>query len=228
MSSAKPGPISGTTGLMGLLGNPIRHSLSPTIHNAALQALGIDWVYLALPVQAAELAGVMRALEALDCHGLSVTLPHKRAVAALVAERSPLAERLGAVNTLVRRQAGGWLGTNTDVEGFMAPLRANDWQGRRAVVLGCGGSALAVVAGLEMLGFASIQVAGRDPAQLEAFCQGGALLAYGEGRNLPGEEGTSALSAALTFGTLSPRQAWAAAQEARQLARSTEAHAVDF
>jgi len=172
MSAAKPGPISGTTGLMGLLGNPIRHSLSPTIHNAALQALGIDWVYLALPVEAAELAGVMRALEALDCHGLSVTLPHKRAVAALVAERSPLAERLGAVNTLVRRQAGGWLGTNTDVEGFMAPLRANDWQGRRAVVLGCGGSALAVVAGLEMLGFASIQVAGRDPAKLEAFCSG--------------------------------------------------------
>ncbi|MEB3303797.1 MAG: FAD-binding domain-containing protein, partial [Cyanobacteriota bacterium] len=60
-------------------------------------------------------------------------------------------------------------------------------------------------------------------AQLEAFCQGGALLAYGEGRNLPGEEGTSALSAALKFGTLSPRQAWAAAQEARQLARSDEA-----
>jgi deoxyribodipyrimidine photo-lyase len=60
-------------------------------------------------------------------------------------------------------------------------------------------------------------------AQLEAFCQGGALLAYGEGRNLPGEEGTSALSAALKFGTLSPRQAWAAAQEARQLARSAEA-----
>ena len=60
-------------------------------------------------------------------------------------------------------------------------------------------------------------------AQLEAFCQGGALLAYGQGRNLPGEEGTSALSAALKFGTLSPRQAWAAAQEARQLARSDEA-----
>ena len=167
-STTRPGP-GGSTALAGVLGDPVHHSLSPAIHNAALTELGLDWVYLALPVSAADLAAVVPALEALGCRGLSVTLPHKRAVAALVAELSPLAQRLGAVNTLVRRPQGGWLGTNTDVEGFLAPLRQDDWQQRRAVVLGCGGSALAVLAALEQLGFGSIAVAGRNASALAAF-----------------------------------------------------------
>jgi shikimate dehydrogenase len=115
---------------------------------------------------------VVAALEALDCRGLNVTLPHKQAVAALATELSPLAQRLGAVNTLVRRPEGGWLGTNTDVEGFLAPLREGDWQDRRAVVLGCGGSALAVLAALEQLGFSAISVAGRNAAALGALQAG--------------------------------------------------------
>jgi len=123
-------------------------------------------------VTAADLASVVPALEALDCRGLNVTIPHKQAVTALVAELSPLAQRLGAVNTLVRRPQGGWLGTNTDVEGFLAPLRDADWQGQRAVVLGCGGSALAVLAGLEQLGFGSITVAGRNTTALAALLEG--------------------------------------------------------
>ena len=121
--------------------------------------------------QGLQLTAVVGALEALDCRGLNVTLPHKRSVAALVAELCPLAERIGAVNTLVRRQQGGWLGTNTDVAGFLAPLRGRDWQGRRALVLGCGGSALAVLAGLESLGFAAVAVAGRDPRRLAALAE---------------------------------------------------------
>ena len=173
---AEPG---GSTALVGVLGDPVRHSLSPAMHNAALAALGLDWVYLALPVAAADLATVVTALEALDCRGLNVTIPHKQAVAALAAELSPLAQRLGAVNTLVRRPEGGWLGTNTDVEGFLAPLRKGNRPGQRApgqraVVLGCGGSALAVLAGLEQLGFNSIAVAGRNAnalAALQAGCR---------------------------------------------------------
>jgi len=155
-----------------VLGDPVHHSLSPAIHNTALAELGLDWIYLALPVTAADLASVVPALEALDCRGLNVTIPHKQAVTALVAELSPLAQRLGAVNTLVRRPQGGWLGTNTDVEGFLAPLRDADWQGQRAVVLGCGGSALAVLAGLEQLGFGSITVAGRNTTALAALLEG--------------------------------------------------------
>jgi len=174
VATAAPGRAepSGSTALVGVLGDPVRHSLSPAMHNAALAALGLDWVYLALPVAAADLATVVAALEALDCRGLNVTIPHKQAVAALAAELSPLAQRLGAVNTLVRRPGGGWLGTNTDVEGFLAPLREGERPGQRAVVLGCGGSALAVLAGLEQLGFSSIAVAGRNATALAALQAG--------------------------------------------------------
>lgn len=163
-------PISAATALAGVLGDPVRHSLSPAMHNAALAELGLDWVYLALPVAAAQLGTVLQALEAIDCRGLNVTLPHKQSVARLVCEQSALAERLGAVNTLVRRPAGGWIGTNTDVEGFLAPLRQGagpDWRGQEALVLGCGGSARAVLAGLVELGLGRIRVAARRPGALE-------------------------------------------------------------
>ena len=164
-------PISGRTALAGVLGDPVRHSLSPAMHNAALAELGLDWVYLALPTPAAELEMVVRALETLDCRGLSVTIPHKQAVARLCRVLSPLAQRVGAVNTLVRHPEGGWLGDNTDVEGFLAPLRASgsSWQGRQAVVLGCGGSARAVVAALVELGCGTIHIAGRNATSLEAL-----------------------------------------------------------
>ena len=163
--------IRGTTALVGVLGEPVHHSLSPVMQNAALQTMGLDWAFLALPAPAAELAAVVRGLEAMNCRGLNVTIPHKQAVAELCRELSPLAQRLGAVNTLVPMAGGGWHGTNTDVEGFCAPLRrgASNWSGKRAVVLGCGGSARAVVAGLVQLGFNDIQLAGRRPEALAAF-----------------------------------------------------------
>jgi shikimate dehydrogenase len=163
--------IDGHTALLGVLGDPVRHSLSPAMHNAALRELGLNWVYLALPAPPEQLATVVRGLEAMGCRGLSVTIPHKKSVAALAAELSPLARRVGAVNTLVPREGGGWFGTNTDVEGFLAPLHAagRPWQGQRAVVLGCGGSARAVVAGLAELGLGSIRVAGRRASSHEAF-----------------------------------------------------------
>ena len=172
-----PAAITGATALVGVLGNPVRHSLSPAMHNAALAELGLNWVYLALPAPPERLEQVLDGLEAVGCRGLNVTIPHKQAVVSLVAELSPLARRLGAVNTLVPRADGGWFGTNTDVEGFLAPLRSGPfgpWTGKRALVLGCGGSALAVVAGLVELGLESIQVAARQPAALEAFLATGA------------------------------------------------------
>ena len=168
----EPAAISGQTALVGVLGNPVRHSLSPAMQNAALRAMGLDWVFLALPAPAERFPAVVASLETLGCRGLNVTIPHKQAACALADELSPLAQRVGAVNTLVPRSGGGWFGTNTDVEGFCAPLRENEpqrWQGRRALVLGCGGSARAVVAGLMELGCGAIDVAGRDPARLQAF-----------------------------------------------------------
>lgn len=168
--------ISGRTALVGVLGDPVRHSLSPAMHNAALRQMGLDWVYLALPTPAASLATVLNALEALDCRGLNVTIPHKQAVAALCRELSPLAQRLGAVNTLVPQPGGGWFGTNTDVEGFLAPLRDStkpgpagaSWADQQALVLGCGGSARAVVAALVELGLGRITLVGRQAGKLSA------------------------------------------------------------
>jgi shikimate dehydrogenase len=168
------GSISGRTVLVGVLGDPVRHSLSPAMHNAALRQLGLDWVYLALPTPADTLATVLNALEALGCRGLNVTIPHKQAVAALCRELSPLAQRLGAVNTLVPHPGGGWFGTNTDVEGFLAPLRHSikpgpagaSWADQQALVLGCGGSARAVVAALVELGLGRITLVGRRAAKL--------------------------------------------------------------
>ena len=163
--------ISGTTGLIGLLGQPVSHSLSPVMHNAALRAMDLDWRYLALPCEAVNLESVLNGLEAVGCRGLNVTIPHKQAVAGLCRELSPLAKRLGAVNTLTPLRNGGWHGHNTDAEGFLAPLQtpAAQWHDAEAVVLGCGGSARAVVAGLQQLPLAAIHVAGRRPEVLETF-----------------------------------------------------------
>jgi len=162
--------INGGTSLVGLLGNPVRHSLSPVMQNAALESMGLNWRYLALPCESESLDQVLKGLRAVGCQGLNVTIPHKQSIADLCEELSPLAQRLGAVNTLIPRPGGGWFGTNTDVEGFLAPLGPNDaWTGRHAVVIGCGGSARAVVSGLQTLTLSSITVVGRRREALQAF-----------------------------------------------------------
>ncbi len=168
---ARPGMISGTTGLIGLLGQPVSHSLSPVMHNAALKAMDLDWRYLALPCAAEDLEAVLNGLKAVGCRGLNVTIPHKQQVADLCRELSPLARRLGAVNTLTPLKDGGWHGHNTDAEGFLAPLQSSPklWKSAEAVVLGCGGSARAVVAGLQQLPLSAIHIGGRRPDALETF-----------------------------------------------------------
>lgn len=162
--------INGSTGLVGLLGNPVQHSLSPAMQNAALQALGLNWRYLALPCEGKALPEVLQGLRAVGCRGLNVTIPHKQAVTSLCSELSEPARRLQAVNTLIPDDKDGWRGINTDVEGFLAPLGGREhWQNQRAVVLGCGGSARAVVAGLQTLELSSIQVIGRRTEALMTF-----------------------------------------------------------
>ena len=162
--------INGDTGLVGLLGNPVRHSLSPAMHNAGLQALQLNWSYLALPCASENLKEVLQGLRAVNCRGLNVTIPHKQDVAELCQELSPLAKRLGAVNTLIPLDSGGWHGTNTDVEGFLTPLgEQSSWQNCHGAIIGCGGSARAIAAGLQSLRLASITVIGRRQEALDAF-----------------------------------------------------------
>lgn len=162
--------VHGTTRLLGLIGDPVGHSLSPTMHNAALTAAGLDFVYVPLPVKAKDLPAAVAGLKAIGCAGFNVTIPHKQRIVELLNWLEPPARAVGAVNT-VRIEADGTLtGTNTDVVGFLAPLaEGRDWTGRTATVLGNGGAALAVVVACRALGFARIEVAGRDPVKLSAF-----------------------------------------------------------
>jgi shikimate dehydrogenase len=140
------------------------------MHNAALQALQLNWSYLALPCASENLKEVLQGLRAVNCRGLNVTIPHKQDVAELCQELSPLAKRLGAVNTLIPLHSGGWHGTNTDVEGFLTPLgEQSSWQNCHGVIIGCGGSARAIAAGLQSLRLASITVIGRRQEALDAF-----------------------------------------------------------
>ena len=161
-------PITGTTQLLGVIGDPIAHSLSPVIHNAALAELGADYVYVAFPVAVDVLETAIAGFAATGVQGFSITIPHKQAIVPLLAEVTAEAQAVGAVNTVWRTEAG-WAGTNTDVTGFVAPLKEQDWSGKTALVLGNGGAARAVVAGCGQLGFAVVQVVGRSVQKLADF-----------------------------------------------------------
>jgi shikimate dehydrogenase len=149
----------------GVIGDPVHHSLSPVLHNAAYRAMGLDWVYVALPVPAGRAAAAIDAMRTLGLVGLSVTMPHKAAVAAAVDRLAPTARRLGVVNT-VTRVGDALVGDSTDGAGFVDALRSDlSWSpaGRRCVVLGTGGAARAVVLALAEAGAAEVRVVGRRP-----------------------------------------------------------------
>ncbi|MCS6813343.1 MAG: shikimate dehydrogenase [Cyanobacteria bacterium] len=162
--------ITGKTSLLGVIGYPISHSLSPVMHNAAIDYLGLDYVYVPFSIAPEHLSTAVAGLAAIGLRGFNVTIPHKQAIMPLLTAVSPLAQAVGAVNTVWWTDTG-WHGTNTDVAGFLSPLRSQErnWTTTGAVVLGNGGAARAVVAGCRELGCAHIQVVGRDPQKLQAF-----------------------------------------------------------
>jgi shikimate dehydrogenase len=162
--------ITGKTRLLGVIGHPIGHSLSPLMHNAALTELGENYVYVAFPIKPDDLATAIAGLESIGVVGFSVTIPHKQTIMPFLSQITPTAKLVGAVNTVWWTEQG-WQGTNTDVEGFVAPLKelAQDWQKVNPVVLGNGGAARAVVVGLAQLGCPEIQIVGRNLEKLEAF-----------------------------------------------------------
>jgi shikimate dehydrogenase len=164
--------ITGKTKLLGVLGWPIEHSLSPVMQNTAIATLGIDYAYVPFAVAPEQLSKAIEGLWAIGVQGFNVTIPHKQAIMPLLNEISPVAQAVGAVNTVWRTEQG-WSGTNTDVEGFLAPLheQQRDWRSTEVVILGNGGAARAVVAGCMQLGCAQVQVVGRNAQKLEAFLQ---------------------------------------------------------
>jgi shikimate dehydrogenase len=157
--------LSGQTRLAGVIGAPVRHSLSPALHNAAFEACGLDWVYVALEVAPGQVPDALAGMRALGIDGLSVTMPHKTDVAAAVDICTPAAARLQAVNTVRRRADGTLEGHNTDGEGFVASLReaGADPAGRRVVLLGAGGAGRALALALGEAGAADVAVVNRSP-----------------------------------------------------------------
>lgn len=163
--------ITGKTKLLGVIGYPVGHSLSPVMHNAAIAHLGLDYVYLPLPIDPQDLEVAIAGLAAVGVVGFSVTIPHKQAIMPLISEITPLAQAIGAVNT-VSRKGNQWIGTNTDIIGFIDPLQTTyqqNWSQKVAVILGNGGAARAVVAGCHQLGLAEIHVLGRNMQRLKEF-----------------------------------------------------------
>ncbi|MBN1218439.1 MAG: shikimate dehydrogenase [Anaerolineae bacterium] len=162
-------PITSKTALVGVMGWPLEHSLSPAMHNAAFAELGIDWAYLPLPVQPGAVEQALRGLMALNFVGTNVTVPHKQAVMRYMDELSDAAQITGAVNT-VYIQDGKFIGSNTDPAGFLDSLREAGChpRGMRVAVLGAGGAARAVVFALARAEADSVVVFNRT-AQRAAF-----------------------------------------------------------
>jgi 3-dehydroquinate dehydratase/shikimate dehydrogenase len=146
--------------LYGVVGNPISHSLSPVMHNAGFAALGLNAVYV--PLHAADVDDFVAFARSTNMRGASITAPFKVAMLNKVDDTDPVARRVGAVNTLIVRD-GRWIGANSDVEGFLAPLTGRmALKGTRASVLGSGGAARAVAVALVSQG-AAVTICARRP-----------------------------------------------------------------
>lgn len=158
--------ITAHTRYAAVIGQPIDHSQSPAIHNRAFAAAGIDAVFLALAISPAELPAAMAGFRAMPPLGLAVTVPHKQAVMGLCDRVTPLAAEIGAVNCVVFEPGGEVVGYNTDAPGYVDGLRIDlgyEPARRRVTLLGSGGAARAVAAGLHDAGAESVTVVARSP-----------------------------------------------------------------
>jgi shikimate dehydrogenase len=165
--------ITGATRVAAVIGSPVRHSLSPALHNAAFEAADLDWGFVAFEVAAGGGADAVAAMRTLGIGGLAVTMPHKADVAAAVDEVDVAAAALRSVNTVVLRGDGTTFGASTDGEGFVRSLRAEGIEpgGRRIVVLGAGGAARSIVDALGRTGASDIAVVNRTEANAVAVAE---------------------------------------------------------
>ena len=164
--------LSGQTRLAGVMGWPVRHSRSPRLHGFWLERYGIDGAYLPLPVPPGSFADALRALAEMEFRGVNVTVPHKEAALRACDEADDLAQRIGAVNTIVM-EGGRILGSNSDAYGFIENLRqgAPDWRpdSGPAVVLGAGGAARGVAVALLEAGAPEIRLVNRTRPRADAL-----------------------------------------------------------
>ncbi|HEY6394698.1 MAG TPA: shikimate dehydrogenase [Candidatus Binataceae bacterium] len=158
--------LAASTRLTAIFGDPVDHSMSPAMHNAAYESLGIDRAYVAFRVARAELGIALRAIGPLGILGVNLTVPHKERAAHILKNLSNEAKLLGAVNCVVNRR-GALYGDNTDARGLEKDLRALrcDLAGRLAVVIGAGGGAASTILACIRLGAAQIVIANRTRAR---------------------------------------------------------------
>jgi len=137
--------ISGESRICGVIGDPIEHSMSPAMHNAAFEKIGLNYLYVPFRVKKEGLGKAIAGMRALNIRGLNVTIPHKVTVIPFLDELDPLAQRIGAVNTIVNDD-GALTGYNTDATGFLQALleRRIEPRGKNVVVLGAGGASRAI------------------------------------------------------------------------------------
>ncbi|MDX6750685.1 shikimate dehydrogenase [Geminicoccaceae bacterium 1502E] len=190
---------SGGARVAGVMGWPVRHSLSPRLHGFWFERHGIDGLYVPLPVRPEDLADAFRVLPRLGLSGWNVTLPHKEAALRLVDEHDPAALRMGAVNTVLVLEDGRTRGLNTDGYGFLANLEesAPGWreQAGAAVLVGTGGATRAVAWALHGAGRRQLRLVNRTPAKAESLA--GELAAAGaEVEVMAWEERAAALEGA--------------------------------
>ena len=173
--------MDGETKLVGVMGWPIAHSLSPAMHNAAFDALGMNWRYVPLPVRPSGVGEAVDGLRAMGFDGCNVTVPHKEAVIPHLDDIPAHVRRFGAVNTLIFVRRGGAArdpGENTDVQGFVQPCARPDLslEDKRVLIVGAGGAARGAVYGLCGAEAASVTVLNRTPARARPWSTTCAIL----------------------------------------------------
>lgn len=167
--TAEPGAINGNTKIVGIYGDPVKHSLSPAMHNAAFRARGLNYCYLPFLVRKNDLPAAMKAIISLNMQGVNITAPHKEAAVPFLHELSSEVTFLRAVNTIVNRE-GKLTGYNTDVDGFLCLLQNNfrdSFTTARVLLLGAGGAAKAVALALGRIKVKALLIANRTAGKAE-------------------------------------------------------------
>ena len=159
--------ITSKTSFLALIGNPVSHSLSPIMQNAAIRDLGLDLIYIAIPCKNENLEMVVNALKKMNCKGLNVTIPYKQKVFDFCSEISPVAKKVQAINTLKLKDDNNWIGTNTDIDGFIFPLINLNLIKKTSIILGSGGAARSVIQGLINLKLSKITIISRNKNSLK-------------------------------------------------------------
>ena len=158
--------ITSKTSFLALIGNPVSHSLSPIMQNAAIQYLGLDLIYMAIPCKNEDLERVVNSLKKMNCKGLNITIPFKQKVFDMCSEISPVAKKVKAINTLKLNDNKDWIGTNTDIDGFIYPLKKLNLIKKSSLILGSGGAARSVIQGLIELKLSKITIISRKKNSL--------------------------------------------------------------